>query len=101
VSSDLIERWFDAQFLGRGPPTVTESERGCLERAAKRFLQRIPPLTEVLGQMVTALSPTAAQLWEQLRKLRKLTEILRLLAEDFKTSLLGHYQCLQPWSASS
>jgi hypothetical protein len=46
--------------------------------------------------MINVLSPTATQLWVRLRKLGKLTEILRLLAEDFKTSLLGHYRCLRP-----
>ena len=69
-------------------------------RALERFHQRIPSLTEVLGQMINVLSPTATQLWVRLRKLGKLTEILRLLAEDFKTSLLGHYQCLRPWAVS-
>jgi len=94
VGTDLLEKWFDAAFMGRGPPAVTENERGCLERALRRFLQRIPSLTEVLGQMINVLKPTATQLWVRLRKLGKLTEILRLLAEDFKTSLLGHYRCL-------
>lgn len=97
VGTDLIEGWFDAACRSRAPPKVTESERGCLERAIARFFQRIPSLTEVLGQMIELLSPTAAQLWIALRKLGKLREILRLLAEDFKTSLLGDYRCLHPW----
>ncbi len=101
VSTGLINEWFDAGFMGRAPPEVTENEKGCLKRALTRFLQRIPSLTEVLGQMVKALSPTATQLWVQLRKLGKLTAILRFLAENFKTSLLGNYRCLQPRAAPS
>jgi hypothetical protein len=97
VGTDLIEKWFDAAFRSRAPPKVTENERGCLERAITRFFQHIPALTEVLGQMIEVIGPTAAQLWIALRKLGKLPEILRLLAEDFKTSLLGDYRCLQPW----
>jgi hypothetical protein len=97
VGTVLVENWFDADFMGRAPPAVTENEKGCLERALARFLQRIPSLTEVLGQMIKALSPTATQLWVRLRKLGKLREILRFLAEDFKTSLLGDYRCLHPW----
>jgi len=100
VGTDLLERWFDTEFMGRGPPAVTENEKGCLERALTRFLQRIPSLTEVLGQMINVLSPTATQLWVRLRKLGKLREILRFLAEDFKTSLLADYRCLQPWAVS-
>jgi len=98
VGTDLLERWLDTEFMGRGPPVVTESERGCLKRALTRFLQRIPSLTEVLGQMINDLSPTATQLWVRLRKLGKLTVILRFLAEDIKASLLGDYRCLQPWA---
>ena len=96
VGCDLLEAWLDAEFMGRDPPSVTENERGCLKRAHERFLQRIPSLTEVLGQMIKHVSPTATQLWAQLRKLGKLTSILRFLAEEFKTSLLGDYLCLAP-----
>ncbi len=99
VGTDLLEAWLDAELMGRAPPPVTENERGCLKRALKRFLQRIPSLAEVLGQMIKAVSPTATQLWVQLRKLGKLSGILRFLAEEFKTSLLGGYQCLHPRTA--
>ncbi len=99
VGVDLLERWFNAQLQGRAPPQVSENERGCLKRAQSRFLQHIPSLSKVLGQMVKDLSPTATQLWVQLRKLGKLTDILRFLAEKFKTSLLGDYRCLQPRAA--
>ncbi len=97
IGVDLLEEWLDAVFIeGRAPPKATENEKGCLERAVARFLQRIPSLTEVLGQMINAVSPTATQLWVQLRKLGKLRKILRFLAEEFKTSLLGNYRCLRP-----
>ena len=90
VGVDLLETWMDAVFMdGRAPPQVTENEKGCLKRAHERFLQRIPSLTEVMGQMIKAVSPTATQLWVQLRKLGKLRDILLFLAKDFKTSLLG------------
>ena len=96
VGVELLEAWLDAELMSRAPPQVTENERGCLERAHTRFLQRIPSLTEVLGQMIKTVSPTATQLWVQLRKLGKLRGILRFLAEKFKTSLLGGYRCLHP-----
>lgn len=99
VAVGLLNEWFDAVFMGRAPPAVTENEKGCLKRALTRFLQRIPSLTEVLGQMVETLSPTATQLWVRLRKLGELSDILLFLAESFKTSLLGNYRCLQPWAA--
>lgn len=100
VGVDLLEGWLDAIFMGRAPPKVTENEKGCLERAVTRFLQRIPSLIDVLGQMIELISPTASQLWTQLRKLGKLGQILRFLSEDFKTSLLGNYLCLRPWVVS-
>ena len=96
VGCDLLEAWLEAEITGRDPPKVTENERGCLKRAQSRFLQRIPSLTEVLGQMIKHVSPTATQLWVQLRKLGKLTDILCFLADKFKTSLLGDYRCLAP-----
>ncbi len=89
-----MERWFDARFHGRDPPLVTESEKGCLVRAMRRLAQNTPSLTEVLGQMITAINPTVAQLWSELRKLGSLVGILRMLSEDFKTSLLGDYACI-------
>ena len=100
VDADLLEAWFDAKLMSRAPPQVSENEKGCLKRALTRFLQRIPSLTEVLGQMINVLSPTATQLWVRLRELGKLDAILRFLAENFKTSLLGDYCCLQPRAAS-
>lgn len=92
----MLEAWFDAAFMGRAPPQVTEKEKGCLERAQTRFLHRIPSLTEVLGQMIEVIGPTATQLWIGIRKLGKLGRILHVLAKEFKTSLLGDYRCLRP-----
>jgi hypothetical protein len=100
VGIELLQAWLDAELMGRAPPDVTENERGCLKRAHERFLQRIPSLTEVMGQMIKAVSPSASQLWEQLRKLGELTDILSFLAEKFKTSLLGNYRCLRPRAAT-
>ncbi len=101
VGTDLIEQWFDGSFMGRAPPKVTENEKGCLKRAVTRFLQRIPSLAEVFGQMIDVINPSAAELWSRLRQSDNLQDILRFLAEDFKTSLLGNYRCLQPWVVSS
>jgi len=100
VGSDLLQAWLDAELMGSDPPHVTENERGCLKRAHEHFLQRIPSLTEVMGQMINAVSPSATQLWGQLRKLGELGDILRFLAEKFKTSLLGDYRCLRPRTAT-
>jgi len=100
VGTDLLEKWIDAALMGRGPPAATENEKGCLERALTRFFQRIPSLTEVLGQMIKAVSPTATEMWSRLRKLGKLGDILRFLSEKFKTSLLGDYRCLRPRAAT-
>jgi hypothetical protein len=93
----LVGKWLDFVFMSRAPPEVTENEKGCLKRAATRFLQRIPVLSEVLGQMISVIRPTASEFWTEIRKSMKLVKILQLLAEDFKTSLLGDYQCLRPW----
>jgi len=96
----LLEEWLDAVHRGHDPPRVTEVERGCLERATARFVQRTPSLATILGQMVRTIRPTAQALWSSLHKLRRLGEILRLLAEKFNTSLLGAYRCLKPWPAT-
>lgn len=93
----LVQAWLDAILNGEtGPPTVTEKERGCLHRARKRLGERMAPLQAILGQMLKAVRPTAPQLWRGLRQWGNLGDILRLLARDFKTSLLGDYRCLDP-----
>jgi hypothetical protein len=97
VEADTVMKWFDAILAGRSPPPVTEKQRGCLARALGAFNQHIPSLTLALGQIVRAITPSAAQLWTLLRQGRNLGGILCFLAEDFKTSLTGHYGCLHPW----
>lgn len=97
VDTSTMMKWFDAILAGRSPPPSSEKERGCLERALQAFNQHIPELKRALGQIVHAITPSAAQLWTQLRRGRNLVAILRFLAVDFKTSLLRHYDCLHPW----
>jgi len=97
ISASLLEKWFDYRLRGRSPPVVSEKGKGCVERALDRFLQRIPHLAEIMGQMISVIRPTATQLWSELRKHTKLADILRLLAAEFKISLLGDYRCLRPW----
>jgi len=97
VGADTVMRWFDAILAGRSPPPVTEKERGCLERSLEAFTQNIPALKSTLGQIVTTITTSAAQLWTQLRRGRNLVGILRFLADEFKTSLLRDYYCLRPW----
>ena len=92
----LVQAWFDAVLRGRGPPAVREIERGCCQRALRRYTTHIPSLNSALGQMVTAIKPSASELWSVLRSLGDLPEILRYLAERFKISLLGSYRCLRP-----
>jgi hypothetical protein len=100
VGVDLLEQWLNAVHCGADPPPATEVERGCLQRATVRFVQRIPSLATILGQMLRIIHPTAQTLWKSLQEFGRLKEILRLLAEKFNTSLLGDYRCLKPWSAT-
>jgi hypothetical protein len=100
VSVSLVQQHFDAQAnpgQAKEPP-ATQKEKGCLKRAWARFKQRVAPLSATLGQMIRPVKPTAAQLWNQLRRQGNLAVILRQLAHPFNTSLLHDYQCLQPWS---
>ena len=99
----LLEKHLDAQANpGKTPePVATEKERGCLKRAWARFKQRVAPLSATLGQMIRPVKPTAAQLWNQLRRKRNLATILLKLARPFNTSLLHDYLCVRPWSSSS
>ena len=103
VPVPLLEAHFDAQANpGQlSPPPTTEKEKGCLKRAWARFKQRVGPLKARLGQMIRSLKPSAAQLWNQLRRKSNLPAILLLLAKPFNTSLLGDYLCLLPWSEGS
>ena len=101
VSVTLVERHFDAQANpGEAkPPPATEKEKGCLKRAWARFQQRVAPLKAKLGQIVSAINPSAAQLWNQLRRKSNLSQILLQLVKPFNTSLLHDYLCLVPWSS--
>ena len=102
VSAPLVQQHFDAQANpGQEEPPATEKEKGCLKRAWARFKQRVAPLKAKLGQIVSAVKPSAAQLWNQLRRQSNLTAILLLLARPFNTSLLGDYLCLAPWTSAS
>lgn len=103
VPVPLVERHFDAQ-TNPGEveePPATETEKGCLKRAWARFEQRVAPLQAKLGQIVSAIKPSAAQLWNQLRRQSNLRAILRQLAKPFNTSLLHDYLCLVPWARRS
>ncbi len=100
VPVPLLEKHFDAQANpGQVPePAATENEKGCLKRAWARFQQRVAPLRATLGQMIRSVKPSAAQLWNQLRRHSNLSTILLELAQPFNTSLLHDYLCLRPWT---
>ena len=98
VPVPLVEKHFDALAQGTPPPAATEKEKGCLKRAWARFTGRVDALLTVLGQMIAAVKPSAITLWKQLRLRGNLPTILLQLAEPFKTSLLGDYLCLKPWT---
>jgi len=103
VPVPLVEKHFDARAnpqQAKEPP-ATEKEKGCLKRAWARFKQRVAPLQAKLGQIVRAVKPSAAQLWNQLRRESNLPAILLELAQPFNTSLLGDYLCLTTWSPST
>lgn len=103
VSVPLVQQHFDAQANPQHAqePPATQKEKGCLKRAWARFKQRVAPLSAVLGQMIRPVKPTAAQLWNQLRRKSNLMAILLDLAKPFNTSLLHDYFCLVPWSSST
>jgi hypothetical protein len=83
---------------GARPPPVSEVERGCLERAGKSLLLRIPVLRGWLGQRLPVLADDDFPgFWIALRKVhRSIAQTLRFLAECFKSSLLAHYRSLRP-----
>jgi hypothetical protein len=103
VAVPLVEKHFDAQANpGKSQePPATEKEKGCLKRAWTRFLQRVAPLSAMLGQMIRPVKPTAAQLWNRLRRESNLPTILLQLAKPFNRSLLHDYLCLRPWSSTT
>jgi len=76
---------------------ASEVERGCLLRAAKRLLQRIPVLGGLLGQQMPVLAhEDIGGFWRALRKIGRLVQILVHLAGNFNVSLLGDYASLLP-----
>jgi len=101
ISVPLVEASFDAKSSGKPEPPVSEKERGCLKRAWARFRQRVDVLLAVLGQMIKSVKPNANECWNQLRRYGNLKQILHLLSRKYKRSLLGDYQCLQPWPTPS
>jgi len=82
---------------GARPPPASEVERGCLERANRKLLGRIPFLRGCLGQMLPMLDDEdLGGFWRALRMIGRLGEIILLLATKFKTSLLACYRSLKP-----
>jgi len=82
---------------GARPPPASEVERGCVERAEKKLLGRIPFLRGCLGQMLPVLDDKdLGGFWRALRMIGRLGEILLHLAAKFKTSLLACYLSLRP-----
>jgi len=96
IEAAKVGAWLDAEHgLSDERPQVTEKEKECLKRAECNFAARTPSLIQVLGQMIRHIGSSPRQLWKQLRRLGGLAEILRFLAERFKTSLLADYRCLR------
>ncbi len=82
---------------GARPPPISEVERGCLERARKSLLRRIPVLRGWLGQQLPVLvDDDLCGFWVALRAIGRTTDILLRLARDFKSSLLADYRSLRP-----
>lgn len=96
ISTSLLESVLECTLNGRDPPERTEKEKGCLNRATQSFIINIPFLTNKLGQMIKVIRPSATELWQELRRLGDMKQILGYLAEHFKTSLLKNYRCLHP-----
>jgi hypothetical protein len=101
IGVEKVEQQLDAEYEeAEAPQGCTEIEKGCLERAVKQFVQHTQSLCNKLGQMIRrSIRPGARELWRVLRRFGGLKEILRMLAEKFKTSLLGDYLCLKPSKA--
>ncbi len=82
---------------GARPPPASEVERGCVERAEKKLLGRIPFLRGCLGQMLPVLdNEDPGGFWRALRMIGRLGDILLHLTAKFKTSLLACYRSLKP-----
>jgi hypothetical protein len=100
---DRLQGGFDAQAevsSGLDPPPEPV-EAGCLQRAWTRFLTRVERLKNAFGQLLPAGPLTGPQLWKELRRgVGSVEQMLRLLAQSGKTSLLC---CAsgQRWRSSS
>ena len=82
---------------GARPPPASEVERGCVERAEKKLLGRIPFLRRCLGQMLPVLDNNdLGGFWRALRMIGRLGDILLHLTAKFKTSLLACYRSMRP-----
>jgi len=80
------------------PPPASEVERGCLLRASKKLLQRIPVLCGLWGQQLPAsvhLHGDLGSFWRALRQWGRLGQIVVELAVKFNTSLLADYRSFQ------
>jgi hypothetical protein len=100
-----LELWLDGRHGKAAPwaggdarsPPATEVERGCLLRARKRLLQRIPVLCGLLGQQMPVLAHgDIGGFWRALRRMGRLGDMLVDLAGKFNTSLLWDYGSLLP-----
>ena len=100
-----FEVWMDARFEvsgpsaggGARPPPASEVEKGCVLRALHRLQSRIPLLCGLLGQRMPLLEGEDLRgFWRALRLIGRLADILRFLAQGFKTSLLAGYLSLKP-----
>jgi hypothetical protein len=104
VEAPRLQRYFDTQAgwaSGLDPP-ANVVETGCLQRAWQRFGQRIQRLQDLFGQILPAVLPTAAQVWQALRQaVGSVGQILLWLARHTRSSLLGDYRCLQPVSPTT
>ena len=94
-----LQSYFDAQAgvsTGLDPPPEL-LEAGCLQRAWNRFLTRVDRLKNAFGQMLRTGLHSAGQLWKELRRrVGSGEQMLRFLAQNCKSSLLGDYTCLRP-----
>jgi hypothetical protein len=95
IEVSKFQGWLDGVFGLNRLPEVTEKEKGCLDRAVCKFDKRTPSLVQILGQMIESVGTGARRLWHQIRRIGELAKILQLLAENFKSSLLGDYRCLR------
>ena len=98
LEGERVEAYFNEQAEdGTGPdPPPDVLEAGCLHRAWKRFQSRMATLKEAFGLWIATITHCAGALWKQMRLAQgTLAGILHYLAQTYKRSLLGDYQCLR------